>query len=109
MAKPTDKIAITEIVLQMGPTKVSMSLEDAEKVFQVLEKLFGRKTEYVPYYSRPYQWWYEPYWGTLKCSGLNDGSVNITNGTSEWQIGKNLNVANNALHMSIDNVNATVL
>ena len=59
-------IKINKVEIQLSDDKISISLDDAKKLFEVLEKLFGTKTvekvieKYHDYwYYRPY--FYEPY------------------------------------------------
>ena len=58
------KGSIKKIVLDLGGKEVTLTLEQAKKLHELLDELCGeKKTEYVPYPVRyPYWDWRRPYW-----------------------------------------------
>lgn len=108
-----EDVEITEIVLKMGKTKVSMSLEDAKKVFHVLEKLFGVKIEkeYYPVYERPWRWYYrydyqKPYiyWSTTSIGSTASGNSNHFNDSPKFTLSNNWEVKGNTLTGNVGNL-----
>ena len=81
----------------MGEVKVELSLSDAEELFRSLEKMFGNKTTYYPYYVQPYtypyRWWYNSPTYTL-CAD---------NGNS-WKLPENTTVKGTTLNCNIGNL-----
>ena len=66
------KMEIARIVVQMGKKEVPMSIEEAERLYKLLDKMFGEKVVERWYPSYPYR----PYWyhqdRTFRC---DSGSI----------------------------------
>lgn len=73
----SDEAKITKLVIDLGNSKtVEMTVEQAERLYAALDKMFGEKVvERHVYHEKPY--WYPRYW--LSSSA-----------TPEWQHGSNL-------------------
>jgi len=74
------KIEIQKIVIQIGKKEVSLTIEEAKELQNILDQTFGKKeTVYIPSYPiiiekpiyPPYRWWqveYEDNSRTMWCS-----------------------------------------
>ncbi len=64
MAESTEKkIAVTELVLQIGKKELRLTPEEAEKLHGALDELFGK------------WWWYGGNYGTSITWSCNSGTV----------------------------------
>lgn len=62
------KIKVTGLELETKKgKKVSLSLEEAKELHEQLDELFGKETQYIPYYTGNWPYWYNsarPIWGS---------------------------------------------
>ena len=85
------KTEITKIVIEIEGEKISVSKEGAEKLYKVLDELFGASSvvSYPIYierhYPAPYGPWYWNYQGTGKYTG-NGYVVTCDNNTASYSV-----------------------
>lgn len=68
---------ISKIVIELGRKEIELTTEQAEKLFDALNEMFGKKVveriverdRYVPYY--PWRWGYG---GVTYCANIGDGN-----------------------------------
>lgn len=87
--KTDEKMEISKIVVKMGKKEVDLSVEDARKLFRLLEEMFGEKIvhhdHYYPYWRYPSLTWYCGSSGSLTYNLLSSGDapcVISTNGAT---------------------------
>lgn len=57
----TKELAVKEIVLQLGKKEVSLTIDQAKKLMELLNETFGKKVEHVHHHDTVYRDRY-PYW-----------------------------------------------
>ena len=63
---------IKKLVIELPDGKeITIKPDDAEQLYRELDKIFGRKTEYVPYYRYTKPWYYDFYSGNALTTGNN--------------------------------------
>ena len=84
-----DKVKIEKIVIRIGDKQAELTVEDAKALRDVLDQMFGKEKEYVPYYPTTWPWypwkpWYAPTitWGAGYTNTDNGETVITYNGSS---------------------------
>ena len=67
----SEDVKVTKISVQIGSKKIDLSVEDAKKLKDVLEDIFGKNTDVTIIEKEVYRDWQLPYitWNPIYCTG----------------------------------------
>ena len=74
-----DKVKIEKIVIRIGDKQSELTVEDAKALRDMLDQMFSKEKEYVPYYPTTWPWYVQPVtWTTVTSSEPYKGVVTVT-------------------------------